>query len=203
MKNYATRILSTLVALLIICTSALGLGACSKKEDPRANNNNPDSPYIYDKYGNTTPKPTDNDITGWFSVEVLVKYGLHTLTLPSGTEVYSKTDPDTLFLKGGKDALATTATYVHTSILSASGTLYSPVITTLEDGTAKVTSLEKNFLLDTDTLYPKGEDTSVIFVYKINRTIYQCNVSLEKNAEGIELVCISFSDKTSEYKDLV
>ncbi len=203
MKNKVARILAVILSLLTVCTLSLSLGACSKKEDPRVNNNNPDSPYIYDRYGNTTPKPTDNDETGWFSVETLNKYAVSTLTLPKGTEVYDKTAPETLYLKGGDDALYVTADYIHNAITSGGGKLYSPVITTAEDGTASVTALHKNYLLEKKDLYPQGENTSVTFVYLVNHTIYQCNISLEKNAEGIELIYVSFSDKTEEYKDLI
>ncbi len=202
MKNSATRIILGTIAVLTLCAIVLSLGGCSKKEDPRKNNT-PESPYIYDRYGNTTPKPTDNDETGWFSVEVLNKYAVAALSLPEGTEVYKKTAPETLYLEGDEKAFTTTAMYVHSAIEFSNGTLYSPVISQLDDGTAAVTGLEKNALLDTKTLYPEGDITSVTFVYLVNRTIYQANISLEKDAEGVELVYLSFSDKTEEYKDFI
>ncbi len=197
-----TKFLPKLMTVLLVSTLILSFTGCKKYEDKRELNT-PSSPYVYDKYGNTYPVPTDNDETGWFSVEILNQYAVTGLTLPPGTEVVNKPEPNTLYLQGNKDTLANVADYVYSELTISASEIYEPVITLSEDQTANVTSLNPNFDYDKLALYPDSDDTSITFVYTVNRNIYQCSISLESPAESQELVCVSFSDKTTEYEDLI
>lgn len=193
--------LAALLLATALCISALfSLSGC-KKEKPFTNA--PGSSVIYDKYGNTVPAPTDNDLEGWFSAEVLNQYSAAGFTIPEGAEVTSKPEKNSLYLKGNSETLEISAKYAFEAIRIANDKIFIPTYTTGDDGLPTVSSLKEIRTFSADNLYPTGEDTSVTFIYKSSHNAYQCTIELEYNANEGEQVCITFLDKTEEYLHLM
>lgn len=200
MKNKFYRTTTVLCALLLLAATLFSLAGC---KDYRKDSSNKDPNFVYDKYGNTYPIPTDNDEEGWFSVETLAKYGVISLVQPEGSEVTDKPQPDALYLTGDDNLLKNTAMYVYTAISGSGATVYVPETELDENQLPVVTKLTPIDALETATLYPEGKETSVSLVYTSAKKIFRCNITLETNANNVEQVFIAFSDKTEEYRDII
>lgn len=200
MNSKFLRIAALLLAAALCISALFSLSGC-KKENPYTNT--PGSPVIYDKYGNTVPAPTDNDLEGWFSAEVLNQYSAAGFTIPEGAEVTSKPEKNSLYLKGNSDTLAKSAAYAFEAISRVNDKVFLPVYTTDAEGLPTVSSLKEIRIFSADSLYPNGEDTTITFIYKSSHKAYQCSIELEYNANEGEQVCITFLDKTEEYLPLM
>ncbi len=200
MNSKFLRIAALLLAAALCLSALFSLSGCKKE---RTHTNTPGSSVIYDKYGNTVPAPTDNDLEGWFSAEVLNQYSVAGFTIPEGTEVTSKPEKNSLYLKGNNETLVTSTEYAFEAISIANDKVYLPVYTTGDDGIPTVSSLKEIKTFSVDNLYPTGEDTTVTFIYKSGHNAYQCTIELEYNATEGEQVCITFLDKTEEYLPLM
>ncbi|MDO5124455.1 MAG: hypothetical protein Q4D44_07320 [Eubacteriales bacterium] len=200
MKTKLCRTTTVICALLLLTATLFSLGGC---KDYRKDSNSKDPNFVYDKYGNTYPAPTDNDEEGWFSVETLAKYGVIGLAQPKGSEVTNKPQPDALYLTGDDNLLKNTAIYAYTTISGSGATVYVPETELDENQMPAVTKLTPIDALDTSKLAPDGTETSVSLVYTCAKKLFRCDITLETNANNIEQVYIAFSDKTEDYKNLL
>lgn len=183
MNTKYSRVFTTITAMLLSLAMMISLSACKKET--------------------TEQVPTDNDEEGWFSVEVLNEYNVAGLVQPSDTEVTSKPERNTLYLKGDESTFKTATLYIYESINIANDNVYLPVISVGEDGVAEVSGLQEITDYDGTELYPDGEETSVTFIYKSVKRILECAITLEKTGDtGEDQVCISFADRTDVYGDL-
>lgn len=209
MNTKFSRMITMVVAAMMAVCVLLSLSACngtgSQNETASSTAPTTSANVIYDKYGNPVQMPTDNDIEGWFSVEVLNEYNAAGFILPKGTEVSHKTERTTLYLKGNEKALETTVLYAFEAIYPTSDGVYLPVLTKGDDGVAKVTSLKRISTFETDNLSPKGDDTSVTFIYTTSHRVLECAISLvvTPDSNGEPLVEVSFTNRTEQYGDLV
>ncbi len=193
-----SKINALFLVFALVITSVFTLSGC--------NSNNSDNNTTSADTGNKVQynEPTDNDYEGWFSVEVLLQYSAAGFAQPENTEVVSKPERDTLYLKGGEDTFKNTVNLAYSSIAPVNRATYLPVITLDENGVAEVSGLKEISRIDTSKLYPQGEDTSVTFMYLSGHILYECSISLETSADGEDkLVCVSLKDRTELYGDLV
>lgn len=195
MKN-TKRIFSVITAILMVCSMMFLITGCNEKPNPDPSN---EQTQFYDKQGNPIPIPSDNDEEGWFSVEVANQYAAPGLTQPENTTVVTKPVRNELYLKGDENAFKNTVIYAYTAISLNDG-VYLPVFGLGDDGVATVTSLEKINYIDPDTLYPKGDTTSVNLIYKSGHKAYECTISYDKETDQ---VFIGFEDRTDSYLKLM
>lgn len=179
----STRILFILVSILLVCTTVFALTGCNKQ--PKKNI--------------TIVEHTDNDEEGWFSMEVINKYNVATITQPAGTEVVSKPEPDKLYLTGDEEAFKTTVAYVYEAIKQSNTKIFQPEFGIGEDSVATVTGLTPITNIDYDKLYPTGEDMLVNIIYKSSHKAYEATISYENNGQ----IYVAFSDKTDLYLSLM
>lgn len=207
-----TRICALLTAVVLMLSMLLSMTGCNNTSGSNNSENNStnvndstDSAHvtypeqIYDKYGNAVEMPSDNDAEGWFSVEVVNQYSVPSFTQPEGTTVVSKPERNALYLTGGENIFRLTVSYAFEAIRSNNSSVYTPVLGLGDDGVAAVTGLDKISHIDTDTLYPKGDDVAINLIYKSGHKIYECIISLENNNEQ---VYIAFADRTELYGSL-
>lgn len=191
MNNKVKRIAAALFALVIALSAVLTLGGCS---DDGGFTGGTKVDYV---------EPTDNDYEGWFSVEVLFEYSAAGFAQPRNTEVVSKPERNTLYLKGDENTLIDTAKMAFSSIMPVNSATYVPVYTINDSGVAEVADLRKVDIVDYDELYPLGDDTSFVIYYLAGHTLYECSVTLEISPESEDgLVCVSFKDRTELYGHL-
>ena len=179
----STRILFILVSILLVCTTVFTLTGCKNNQNTT----------------NQITAPTDNDEEGWFSMEVINKYGVATMVQPKGTQVVSKPEPDKLYLTGGEDAFKLTVAYVYEAIKESNTQIYLPEFGIGEDSVATVTGLTPITHIDYDKLYPTGEDMVINIIYKSARKAYEATISYESNGQ----VYVAFADRTDLYLPLM
>ncbi len=189
-----TKISALIIIFAIVITSVFALGGCNIGNNSGTNSGNKVQ-YV---------EPSDNDYEGWFSVEVLLKYSAAGFAQPEDTQVVSKPERDTLYLKGGEGTLKETVKLAYKAIAPVNRATYLPVLSLDENGVAKVSGLKEITSIDTSKIYPQGSDTSITFYYLSGHLLYECSVSLEVSPDGDEkLVCVSLKDRTENYGDLV
>lgn len=179
----STRILFILVSILLVCTTIFTLTGCKNNQNTT----------------NQITAPTDNDEEGWFSMEVINKYGVATIIQPKGTQVVSKPEPDKLYLTGGEDAFKLTVAYVYEAIKESNTQIYLPEFGIGEDSVATVTGLTPITHIDYDKLYPTGEDMVINIIYKSAHKAYEATISYESNGQ----VYVAFADRTDLYLPLM
>ncbi len=183
MKNKVLRILSMLMILLLAGSAMITFTGCKHK----VNND-----YV----------PTDNDVEGWFSTEVLGEYNAAGFSLPKGAEVQDKPERNTLYLTGDDTIFQNSVRYAYAAIQAGTEKIYQPVYEINEQEVAEVTSIKEIAGLNTDNLYPDGEETTSILIYESGNKILECAVTVESDSGDNNRVCISFNDRTEQYKDL-
>lgn len=207
--NKAFRFLSGLFAIVLCCTMLFMLAGCNNSKKPGSNPNNTNNNTvtdtkthqnpIYDKEGNEIPQPSDNDEEGWFSVEVANQFAVPSFTQPDNTKVVTKPQRNELYLKGDKNAFKNTVLYAFQAV-RINDAVYLPELGKGEDGIAKVTALNKITYIDSNTLFPTGDITSINLIYKAGHKAYECAVSYDINTEQ---VYIALNDRTELYYDLM
>ena len=208
----STRFCALLIVLALILVMAMtgcantgnsnntGNGGSANGESNSDSNSSTYPTQIYDKHGNPVQMPSDKDVEGWFSVEVVNQYSAASFTQPEGTTVVSKPEPDALYLQGGSNTFRDTVSYAFAAINASNSAVYLPVLGIGEDSVATVTELDRITHVDIDSLYPKGEVTSVNLIYKSGHKAYECTISLENNNQQ---VYIAFADRTELYGHLM
>ncbi|MBQ9743347.1 MAG: hypothetical protein IJV88_06745 [Ruminococcus sp.] len=183
MKNKVLRALAMLMVMLLAASAMLTFAGCKKK----VNND-----YI----------PTDNDTEGWFSTEVLAEYNAAGFSLPKGAEVQDKPERNTLYLTGDDEVFQNSARYAYSAIQAGNDKIYQPVYEINDQEVAEVTAIKEISGLNTTNLYPDGEETTVTLIYESGNKILECAVTVESESGDSDRVCISFNDRTEQYKDL-
>ncbi|MBQ4105700.1 MAG: hypothetical protein IJC86_04875 [Clostridia bacterium] len=184
MNTNTSRIFTILTALVLALSVMFSLSACKDEK--------------------VVQTPTDNDLEGWFSAELLNEYSAAGFSLPEGTEVIDKPERNTLYLTGDEDSFKNSVLYAYYAIAPVNDKVYLPELSVDENGVAEVSALKEISEIDESDLYPDGETTSVSLIYKTSHRVLECSITLEKTAETNEdQVCISFSDRTDAYGDLI
>lgn len=208
----STRFCAVLTALALVLVMLIAMTGCantgnsnntggSANEAGNSDTNRSTYPtQIYDKHGNPVQMPSDNDEEGWFSVEVVNQYSAASFTQPEGTTVVSKPEPNALYLQGGSNTFRDTVAYAFAAINASNSDVFLPVLGIGEDSVATVTALDRITHVDIDSLYPKGDVTSVKLIYKSGHKAYECSISLENNNQQ---VYIAFADRTELYGHLM
>lgn len=212
MKN-TRQILSLILAIVLCIATIFMLTAC--KDDTNNNSetqninssvsvnsssqnsaNDSSSPTAQSNsnQGNT---PNEDDIEGWFSLEVINQYSMAPFVQPPDTKVVSKPDRDCLYLKGDKNTFTLCTQYAFDTMLRNNKAVYLPE---KNENSDSFLSYKKITYYDFSTLYPTGDTTDVTFIYTMGHSAYECSISYDK---GTEQVCIRFADRTELYRDIV
>lgn len=192
MKN-TRRILSLLVAVVLSFTMIFTLTACkdSKKSNKPNSNSNHSSQNII------SHSPAEDDLSGWFSLEVINQYSMAPFVQPPGTTVVSKPERDCLYLTGNQNTFTECTKYAFETIARNNKAVYLPV---KSNDAESILDYNEITSYDFSTLYPKGDNTNVTFIYTLGHKAYECSLSYDTDTEQ---VCISFTDRTNLYREII
>ena len=195
MKN-THRILSILIAVALSFSMLFTLTACKDNKNNNGSvsaNKNSNSA----QQNGTSHSPYEDDLSGWFSLEVINQYSMSPFVQPPNTTVVSKPERDCLYLKGDENTFADCTKYAFETIARNNKAVYLPE---KSDDTEDILDYKEITSYDFSTLYPNGDTTYVTFIYTLGHKAYECSLSYDTDTEQ---TCISFTDRAELYRDIV